>query len=161
PTARCERGLVPPSRFSSKEADAPMSRSFYRFAPAFFALTVLVSCAESPSEPMRRMTPRLAGLDVSPSVATQYIVLARGNGFSADLDSPVSSLGGPVQTLHRGAGLAVVSGLSDLAAAQLSRNSDVAEVQADEIVALEEPRPAVQADAPALSDPSASSVANP
>jgi subtilisin family serine protease len=107
------------------------------------------------------MTPRSARLDAIPSVATQYIVLANGNGFSADFGKTVSKLGGRVETLHRGAGLAVVSGLSGDAAAQLSHDSHVAEVQADEIVTLAEPLAAVHADAPAVSDPSASSVLNP
>jgi lantibiotic leader peptide-processing serine protease len=138
-----------------------MSRSFPRFAPAFVALTVLVSCAERPTEPMKGIAPRSARLDATPSAPPQYIVLANGNGFSADFDSTVSSLGGTVETLHQGAGIAVVTGLSGHAAAQLSRISGIAEVQADEIVTLAEPIAAANADAPAISDPSASSVLNP
>jgi len=107
------------------------------------------------------MTPQSARLVAAPSAATEYIVLAKGNGFSADFDSTISRLGGTVQTLHQGAGIAVVSGLSDDAAAQLTRNSDVADVQADEIVTLDAPLAAANADAPAISDPSASSVLNP
>src|SRR5215475_1249150 len=152
-----------PSRLFPKEVDAPMSRSLHSVAPAIplLALSVLVSCAERPTEPVRRMTPLSARLVAVPSAATQYIVLAKNSGFSADFDSTVSRLGGTVETLHQGAGIAVVSGLSDDAAAQLSRNSYVAEVQPDEIVTLDEPLAAANADAPAISDPSANSVLNP
>src|SRR5262245_33668133 len=152
-------GCIPPGLF--QRGSASMSRSFPRFAPAFVALTVLVSCADPPTEAMRGIAPQSARLDATPSAPPQYIVLANGNGFSADFDRTVSSLGGTVETLHQGAGIAVVTGLSGLGAAQLSRISGIAEVQADEIVTLAQPIAAANADAPAISDPSASSVANP
>jgi lantibiotic leader peptide-processing serine protease len=138
-----------------------MSSSLHRLAPAFLTLTFLASCAERPTEPARRMAPRSAGFDAISAVASEYLVLANGNGFSTDFDSTVSTLGGTLETLHQGAGIAVVSGLSADAAARLSSTSGVAEVQVDDIVTLTKPLAAVQAEAPAVPNPSASSVMNP
>jgi len=107
------------------------------------------------------MTPQSARLDAIPSVAPDYLVLSNGNGFSKAFASTVAALGGTVETLHQGAGFAVVSGLSADAAAQLAGTNGIAEVQADEIVTLAKPLAAVQAEAPAVPSPSANSVLNP
>jgi len=106
------------------------------------------------------MAPQSARFDAIP-VSPQYLVLSNGNGFSKSFATTVASLGGTVATLHHGAGFAVVSGLSADAAARLASTSGVAEVQPDEIVTLAEPLAAAQAEAPAIANPSASSVMNP
>jgi lantibiotic leader peptide-processing serine protease len=138
-----------------------MSSSLPRFAPALLALTVVASCVERSTEPARRMSPESARLVAIPSVASEYLVLSNGNGFSTDFESAVSALGGTVETLHQGAGFALVSGLSADAATRLSSTSGVAEVQADAIVTLAKPLAAAAAELPAVPDPSASSVSNP
>jgi subtilisin family serine protease len=107
------------------------------------------------------MAPRSARFDAIASVESEYLVLSKGNGFSSSFASTVSALGGTIKTFHQGAGFAVVSGLSADAAASLSSTSGVAQVQADEIVALENPLAIAEAEAPAATDPSASSVTNP
>jgi len=106
------------------------------------------------------MAPQSARFDAIP-VSPQYLVLSNGNGFSKSFATTVAALGGTVATLHQGAGFAVVSGLSADAAGRLASTSGVAEVQADEIVTLAAPLAAVEAEAPAFPNPSASSVAHP
>jgi len=106
------------------------------------------------------MAPQSARFDATP-VSPQYLVLSNGNGFSKSFATTVAALGGTVETLHQGAGLAVVSGLSADAAGRLASTSGIAEVQPDEIVTLAEPLAAVEAEAPALPNPGASSVARP
>ncbi|HEY9225213.1 MAG TPA: S8 family serine peptidase [Gemmatimonadaceae bacterium] len=139
-----------------------MSRSITRshVIPSLLALSVVASCAERPLEPAMREPIGAARFSVSPS-SGRYLVAAKGNWFGDDFAAAVAALGGTVQATHQGAGLAIVSGLSADAAAQLAGTSRVAEVQADDIVALDNPVASVQADASAVSDPGASSVLNP
>ena len=123
----------------------PRSRAF----AGLVALTVLVSCSEKSTEPVARMTPGSASRATSPA-AGRHLVLAKGNGFSANFASTVAGLGGSVEAAHQAAGFAVVRGLSATAAAQLARSADVAEVQTDDVVSLHAPVAPVQADASSL-----------
>jgi subtilisin family serine protease len=96
----------------------------------------------------------------SPSAAAsrQFLVLAKSNGFAADFVSRVVALGGTVEQLHAGAGIALVSGLSQAAATQVGRFASVSDVQADQEFSLAAPLAAAQADA---SEVTGSSVLNP
>src|SRR5262249_54037647 len=69
--------------------------------------------------------------------------------------------GGTLESVHQGAGFAVVSGLSTDAAARLATNSGIADVAADDVVALNAPISPAQADASAIANPGASSALNP
>ena len=66
----------------------------------------------------------------------RYIVLTSRPGAIKDLSARVASLGGKVDSYHEGAGLAVVSGISAAAAAQLGA-SGLGSVQADFQIGLD------------------------
>lgn len=101
---------------------------------------------------------RAASLSESPN--GNYLLLSDNSGFGSDLAASVAALGGTLESVHDGAGIAVVSGLSSAAAAQLAGANGVAEVQADVVVDLSQPMAAIQADASAF-DGTINSVANP
>ena len=132
-----------------------------RAVAGIVALIVSTACSERPSEPTTLSPLSSASRTVVASPAGRYLVLAKGNGFRDDFASSVTTLGGTVETAHQGAGFAVVSGLTADAAASLAGNSGVAEVDADEIVALDAPIAATQADASAVTNPTATSILNP
>jgi lantibiotic leader peptide-processing serine protease len=83
------------------------------------------------------------------------LIVASSSGFSSDFGSQISALGGKVESLHAGAGIAVVSGADSAKVAALKGVSDV---EADITISLEAPLAAVQAEAPA---DTASTTANP
>jgi hypothetical protein len=66
-----------------------------------------------------------------------------------------------VETVHAGAGLAVVSGLTSDAASALASSGGIADVQADEEFTLDTPLASVEADASAVATDVATSQANP
>jgi subtilisin family serine protease len=103
------------------------------------------------------LAPASQGPARSAASAGRYIISANGSGFGSDLASQVAALGGTLESVHADAGIAVVSGLSDSAAAQLASAGDV---QPDAEFTLDVPA-SVDADATDVGDPSASSVANP
>jgi subtilisin family serine protease len=76
---------------------------------------------------------------VSAAAPARYIVLAKGNGFKADFAARVAALGGTVEQLHKGAGIAVVSNLSALAASQVGKLAEVSDLQADAVFTLDAP----------------------
>jgi lantibiotic leader peptide-processing serine protease len=120
------------------------------------ALALAACTAEAP-DPLSPISGREAR---SPSAAAsqRYLVLAKNNGFASDFVARVSALGGTVEQLHVGAGIAVVSGLSQSASTQVGRFASVSDVQADQEFTLAAPLAAAQADA---SEVTGSSVLNP
>ena len=130
-----------------------------RLSLSLASALALAACSEStvPSSPI---APSSAARSSSAAPATRYVVLSKNNGFAPDFATKVAALGGTVEQLHGGAGIAVVSGISD--PAQLSALSSVTDVQADADIALDSPIAAASADATSYGvDPSASSVGNP
>ena len=65
------------------------------------------------------------------SVAVPGRYIAGLTGSARAFAGRVDELGGRIEVLHEGAGLAVVNGLSDAAAAELGRMAGVAELVAD------------------------------
>lgn len=88
-------------------------------------------------------------------------ILASNGGFSKDLAARVTALGGTLESVHAGAGIAVVSGISDAAASSLSSIGGVNDVEADAVISLDAPLASVSADASAVGDPSVASVTKP
>jgi hypothetical protein len=95
---------------------------------------------------------------VSAAAPTRYIILAKNSGFKADFGARVAALGGTVEQLHAGAGIAVVSNLSAAAASKVGRFAEVSDLQADADVALGAP---VAANTANVADVSINSVGNP
>ncbi|HEX8171375.1 MAG TPA: S8 family serine peptidase [Thermoanaerobaculia bacterium] len=94
---------------------------------------------------------------VNAVASDRHLVLFNGNGGPADFASQVAALGGTVVYQHPV--LAVVSGLSDSAAATLGKRSGIADVEADAEVSLDVN--STQADASEQDFSDATSVANP
>ena len=90
-----------------------------------------------------------------------YIVLMKGNGNANSFTDRVASLGGTVTYSHAGAGFATVSGLTPAAAASLSAESEVGQIEQDVEIALTAPAAPAEADVTEVSDPSVNSQANP
>jgi hypothetical protein len=132
-----------------------MSRS--RISITVLGALALAACTADRIDPV-------SPLAVSPSrsvssvASTRYIVLAKNSGFKSDFSARVAALGGTVEQLHKGAGIAVVSNLSAAAASALGRFAEVTDVEADADIALDAP---VAAKRSSIADPSANSVANP
>jgi lantibiotic leader peptide-processing serine protease len=64
------------------------------------------------------------------SNAGRYIV-ASNSGFKGDLAKTIADLGGTLESIHQGAGIAVVSGLTEVAASQLNGRAGINDVEAD------------------------------
>jgi lantibiotic leader peptide-processing serine protease len=114
----------------------------------------LSACTSDLNDPVRPLAPSPASRSVS-NAPDRFIVLSRGNGFATDFAARVAALGGQIESVHPGAGLAVISGVSDASA--LSAIPGVGDVQADQVFTLDAPL-ATEADA---SDVTITSVANP
>jgi subtilisin family serine protease len=135
-------------------------RSTGRVAAGIVSLALVGACSDRVAAPTARtLTPTASNRDAVSGAAT-YLVLARGNGFGTKFAATVASLGGTVVTLHQGAGIAVIDGLTAAAASSLAGNSDVSEIQQDVQVALDAPVAPVQADMSSTADV-AQSAANP
>lgn len=100
---------------------------------ALAALALAAACARDATSPAAPPAPRFA----SQPATGQYLVLLRGGGAHADFESRVAAAGGTVRVRHAGAGIAVVSGLTELRAASLKKSRDVADVQPDVRVQLD------------------------
>jgi subtilisin family serine protease len=90
-----------------------------------------------------------------------YIVAMNGSAIAKGFADRVAGLGGTVTWAHADAGFAIVSGLSDAAAAKLSAMSGVGDVQRDVEISLNTPVPPTEADLSAIDDPGADSQGNP
>jgi hypothetical protein len=100
-------------------------------------------------------------LSISTGTETgNYLVALKGNSIPSDFASRVASFGGSIMYANSKAGFAAISGLTADGAAKVAALSSVAEIQADEAIALDIPQ-SVQADASALDNPSIDSQANP
>ncbi|HEY0670787.1 MAG TPA: S8 family serine peptidase [Longimicrobiales bacterium] len=95
-----------------------------RYALPLAAALIVSACADDLSQPDFQAKGRVAHAVVDNA---RYIVAFN----HPNLHERVAALGGVVEFKHDGAGLAVVSGLSDAAAAQLARTSGVLDVMAD------------------------------
>ena len=122
--------------------------------PARLALPAIAlalsACADQTTAPTRALTPSSLSAslvaEASPT-AGSYIVMARGDKFGADFTAKVEALGGKVRSVHNGAGIAVVTGLSSDGATSLAAVSGIAEVDADDMVSIAEPSRYLAADA--------------
>jgi subtilisin family serine protease len=94
----------------------------------------------------------------APTASERYIVAANGSGFGSDFADRVAALGGTVESIHAGAGLAVVSGVSSANLAKLGRLAGVSDVQADVAIDVLPAGSAVRAEAAQVD---VQSVANP
>jgi lantibiotic leader peptide-processing serine protease len=130
-----------------------------RALPLAAALATLVACADAPSAPILP-APTTPVLAAAAAPAGRYVVRAPG-GFGADFADRVAALGGTVESLHSGAGLAVVSGLADSGARALASSAGVVDVVPDVVLRLDAPVTAARAAAPSLSTGFGASVANP
>lgn len=99
----------------------------------------------------------------APTASERYLVAANGGGFGSDFADRVAALGGTVESIHPGAGIAVVSGVSSANLSKLARLSGVSDVQADATIQVLPAASAVRADASSVdaSSVDAQSVANP
>lgn len=70
-------------------------------------------------------------------------IVSTNSGFGSDFASKVAALGGTVESLHAGAGIAVVNGVST---AQLAALKGVSDVQADAVISLDDPATAAESD---------------
>ncbi len=87
-----------------------------------------------------------------------YLILAKNNKLAA-VEAEVEALGGAVTFSHAGVGLAVATGLSEAAAADLNASTNVTDVAADEVFQLDEPEGMETTDA-SISSPSDPTTAN-
>jgi hypothetical protein len=104
----------------------------------------LAACTSDLNDPVRPLavSPASHSLSAAPG---RFAVLANGGGFAADFSARVAALGGTVEFLHAGAGIAVVNGVSDASA--LAAISGVSQVQADQVFTLDVPLATAEADA--------------
>lgn len=135
-------------------------RSSRFFLPALGALA-LAGCSADRPEPLAPFTaPGSSSHSASTSASGRYILASNG-GFPADLEARVAALGGTLETVYSGAGIAVVSGISDAAATNLAGIRGVNEVQPDAVLSLDTPVASADADMVAVADPSVNSQATP
>jgi hypothetical protein len=119
---------------------------------------VFAACS---SDSIHSVAPVSAAKEIAPSTDGRYLILASANGFGRDFASRVAALGGSVESIHTGAGIAVVNGITSQNAPQLAKISGVTDVQQDAEVALDAPVATAEADATAAGDPVVESQANP
>ena len=90
-----------------------------RFLLLSTAALAVAACSES----LPLQTPDAPALNVTSAGTSRYAVLLRG--APADFNAKVASLGGTVELLHEGAGVAILSGISDAAAVALQGSANV------------------------------------
>ncbi len=130
--------------------------------PALVGVLALAACtSDVPTLPSS--SGASAARAAAPAASDRYVVAANGGGFGSDFADRVAALGGTVESIHRGAGLAVVSGVSAANVSKLARLSGVSDVQADVTIQVRPAASAVRADASSVdaSSVDAQSVANP
>ena len=131
-----------------------MKRSSVLPFASLAAALALGACADVSTEPAS-----VAGPSLSTASGGRYVVEFKGNGVPSGFASQVGALGGTVTAAFGGAGIALVSGLSEAAAAQLGGASGVQRVQPD--VALQVLEPNEMAGAEAVADAAVESPGNP
>jgi hypothetical protein len=125
------------------------------FAGALLA-SVVAACSEStiaPTQSMRRVDATSAA-----SEAGRYLVYFNGSSVDAGFAAQVAALGGSMDASYDGIGMAIVSGLSESAAATLATSPGVTSVDEDAVYRHVGDTPVVMADA---TDIGVASVANP
>jgi lantibiotic leader peptide-processing serine protease len=107
---------------------------------AVLALVALSACSEQPVDPGSEQQPAFASKQqpATPGVTGRHIVSFTGHP-PADFAQRVAALGGKVEWVRSGAGMATVSGLSASAAARLGKESGVASVNGDLSFRIEQP----------------------
>lgn len=108
------------------------------------ALALLGACGRDATAP-RPATPTVRAAVAT--VAGDYLVAFRGNGVPADFAARVAALGGTVTASHDGAAFATVSGLDAAGAATLAAAGDVADLEPDAPIVLDDPVQTAEADA--------------
>src|SRR3989454_1505847 len=102
-------------------------------------------------------------LDASAAENGKYIVVFRGADAPGDLEARVDARGGTIDEIMTGAGLAIISGLSEAGAADLASTDGVRGVSVDRIVGPDSPEevgvPEVVEAASATADGSADAFA--
>lgn len=131
---------------------------------AAVAILALAACADQARNPLAPPSSTAAAMSAPDDLAGRYVVTFKGNGVPKDLAARAAALGGKVESAYDGIGVAVVSGLSASSSATLSGSSDVASVDADAMISLDENASAenvAQADAAAVESPAAESQSAP
>jgi len=132
-----------------------MSRS--RISITVFGALALAACTADRIDPVSPLAVS-PSRSVSAAAPARYVVLAKNSGFKADFAARVAALGGTVEQLHSGAGIAVVSNLDAAAVSKLGGFTEVSDLQADEDITLDAPLAAASS---SIADPSINSVGNP
>jgi subtilisin family serine protease len=107
----------------------------------------LAACSSDRAEVVAPTSAPRVGAEVSTLVPGRYMVLAGSTGFGSDFADRVAALGGVVESQHAGAGLAVVSGITETAATQLAGLAGITNVVQDAEFTLDTPVAAAEADA--------------
>ena len=116
-----------------------------RAYPTLAVLTTLAlasGCTEAPTAPVSSPQPIKALASVALDGSTlpgRYVVSFQG-GSSLLIKAKVAALGGSMDWLSTGAGLAAVAGLNASGAAELAKVKGVSDVRADAVIALDVPR---------------------
>lgn len=132
----------------------------HRFLVTALGALALAGCSADRPEPLAPLaTPGTSSRSVG-ETSGRYILASNG-GFPADLAARVAALGGTLESVHAAGGIAVVSGISDAAAAQLTGIRGVNEAQPDIEITVGTPLTSVEADASSVEDPAITSQANP
>ncbi len=132
-----------------------MSRS--RISITLFGALALAACTADRIDPVSPLAPAPMR-SVSAAAPQRYIVLANGGGFKADFAARVAALGGTVEQIHNGAGIAVINNLGASAASQLGKFAEVSDLEADATFSLDAPLTAAESD---IGNVAINSVANP
>jgi subtilisin family serine protease len=135
----------------------------HRRIPVLALLTAFGLAACSPDDvvaPVKAPVKALSSVQLSGRAAreSRHIVLLNATAVPADFATRVKALGGRVRSADSDAGFAVVTGLTDAAAANLA---SFGSVQPDVVVKLDDPKAIARADATALRNPSTASATNP
>ena len=132
-----------------------------RVSLSLVSALALAACTSDVPHPVSPSADPSAARAAGIAAADRYIVAANGAGFAKGFEASIAALGGKVEFLHTGAGIAVVSGVSSASAPKIARLGGVGDVQADASFTIDTPRAAVEADASSVGDVTANSQANP
>jgi lantibiotic leader peptide-processing serine protease len=109
-----------------------------RITPLFMAGIVgLAACSESATAPQIEEAPVFStssSFQVDESVTGNHLVVAQGNRLPSDFAERLGALGGEIVFAYDRIGVAVVSGLSNEAAAELQAADDIQTVGEDQIL---------------------------
>lgn len=127
---------------------------------ALFTAIAIAGCSTDAVAPIKARPGPTFALATSGSSGS-YIVLFKANGIPAGFADRVANLGGTLAYANGDAGFASVTGLSDASALQLGAIGGVSDVQADEVVALDNDLATARADVTDLTNPTIDSQSNP